>query len=167
MKGWQRIFFYSLSLFYILFLVFEHYDYIAFVKHTTYAHAPVACSVYIVFSCMELVYLAGLTAWYGSTQGSFGRKFMCWWWQIILLSAVITPFLRIYCPYVIAPVIFQEKSVAVANFLSGIPWGLWSLAGLYHLYKYPVFPPKIRRFHQVMAGIYVTVNVFLVLRNLW
>ncbi len=151
MKIVNRLFFYGLSLFYIWYMLFELPGDLEFIKHATFYQHEMGFYVYRIYTYIELIYLAMLTAWIGSTQGSFGRKFMCWFWQVVLFMYFITAIFHIFCPAVLGPGEVQTLEQSLLEVVKGIGWAVWSGWGLYHLYKYRVMPRAEKIFHIVVA----------------
>ena len=163
MKIWQRLFFYVLSLWYLWELI-DLPDYFDFVKHMTFSDHPKGFYAYMIYTYAEMTYLFILAAWLGSTKGSFGRKFMGWYWQVVLFFCFITPIFHIFCPAPLGPGEVQTLDQSLHCVVKGIAWAVWSGWGLYHLYKYPVMPRAEKRFHQIAA---LVLYARLIFRSVW
>ena len=153
MKMGTRIFFYLLSLIYFWYAL-DLPEIMKFVKHATFYHHEMGFYGYMIYTYIEIAYLCILTAWLGSTKGTFGRKFMWWYWQVVLLYCFITPVFHIFCPVPLGPGEVQTLEQSLKSVVSGIPWAVWSGWGLYHLAKYPVMPRAEKRFHQIAAAVF-------------
>lgn len=147
----QRSFFYVLCFLYLWNLTMAHYSYLKFVHHTAYWFSSVGFYAYAIFSYLELIYMVILTAYLGSTKGTFGRKFMIWFWQMLLSFIFITPLFRIFCPICSGPGEMVPQEETIRSAISGIPLAVWCVWGLYHLYKYPVLPRAEKYFHWIVA----------------
>ncbi|MBR3632775.1 MAG: hypothetical protein IKN49_06955 [Elusimicrobiaceae bacterium] len=153
----QRLFFYVLCFLYLWNLTMEHYGYLEFVHHTAYWFSSVGFYAYAIFSYLELIYMVILTGYLGSTKGTFGRKFMIWFWQMLLSFMFITPLFRIFCPICTGPGELVPQEETIQSAISGIPWAVWCLWGLYHLYKYPVLPRAEKYFHWTVGILFVII----------